>query len=159
MEMKLSMPTALKLFKKMGGAATFGLQMYRTALMMKIFTIDTILKTVKPQHHLLAEGTKPAPIVKTKEKTEMKKSNGLALFAFFAAVCAALGAVAYYLYKREQELDEYEDTLFNDEYLDDYMPQDEPCEDKKDVACEDECSCGCTEAPKNDADPAPEKKI
>ncbi|MEG2081755.1 MAG: hypothetical protein RR011_00835 [Oscillospiraceae bacterium] len=159
MEMKLSKPAALKLFKKMGGAAALGLQMYRTTLVMKLFTIDAILKTVKSQHNLLSGGSPTAPVVKTKEKTEMKKSNGLAIFAFFAAVCSALGAVAYYLYKREKELDEYEDTLFNDEYLDDYMPHEENGCDETENSCDEKCSCGCEETPVEDAAPNAEDKI
>lgn len=48
----------------------------------------------------------------------MKKSTFGAALAFLAAAAGVLTAVALYLHRREQELDEYEKLLFSDEYED-----------------------------------------
>ncbi len=48
----------------------------------------------------------------------MKKSTFGAALAFLAAAAGVLTAVALYLRRREQELDEYEKLLFSDEYDD-----------------------------------------
>ena len=48
----------------------------------------------------------------------MKKSPFGAALAFLAAAAGVLTAVALYLRRREQELDEYEKLLFSDEYDD-----------------------------------------
>lgn len=48
----------------------------------------------------------------------MKKSTFGAALAFLAAAAGVLTAVALYLRRREQELDEYEKLLFSDEYAD-----------------------------------------
>lgn len=48
----------------------------------------------------------------------MKKSTFGAALAFLAAAVGVLTAVALYLRRREQELDEYEKLLFSDEYDD-----------------------------------------
>ena len=65
----------------------------------------------------------------------MKKSTFWALIAFLVAVGAAVAGVLYYLKKREAELEEYDDMLFNEDYLADYLPKDE--ED----CCYDDCCC------------------
>ncbi|MGN0975841.1 MAG: phosphatase [Gemmiger sp.] len=49
----------------------------------------------------------------------MKKSTFGAALAFLAAATGALTAAAIYLYRREKELDEYEQLLFSDEYDED----------------------------------------
>ena len=72
----------------------------------------------------------------------MKKSTLLALVAFLAAVAGALFVVAHYLKKKEADLEEYEDMLFNEDYLSDYLPKEEGC-------CEEECCC--EEAPAQEA--------
>ena len=48
----------------------------------------------------------------------MKKSTFGAALAFLAIAAGVLAAVALYLRRREQELDEYEKLLFSDEYDD-----------------------------------------
>lgn len=48
----------------------------------------------------------------------MKKSTFGAALAFLAAAAGVLTAVALYLRRREQELDEYEKLQFSDEYDD-----------------------------------------
>ena len=62
----------------------------------------------------------------------MKKSTFGAALAFLAAVAGVLTAVALYLYRREEELDEYEKLLFSDEYDDD--DDMEPMEDDEEPA-------------------------
>ncbi len=54
----------------------------------------------------------------------MKKSTFGAALAFLAAAAGALTAVAIYLYRREKELDEYEQLLFSDDG-EDYEDEDE----------------------------------
>ncbi|WP_235983205.1 phosphatase [Gemmiger gallinarum] len=55
----------------------------------------------------------------------MKKSTFGAALAFLAAAAGVLTAVALYLRRREQELDEYEKLLFSDEYDDEEAEDDE----------------------------------
>ncbi len=72
----------------------------------------------------------------------MKKSTIFAVIAFVAAVAGAMIAVSAYLKKKEQNLKEYEEMLFNEDYLADYMPKDEEC-----CCCEEEFEeeCCCEE--------------
>jgi len=63
----------------------------------------------------------------------MKKSTIFALLTFIAAAVGALIAVAAYLKKKEENLREYEEMLFNEDYLADYMPKDDDC-----CCCEEE---------------------
>lgn len=58
----------------------------------------------------------------------MKKSTFGAVLAFLFAAAGALTAAALYLYRREKELDEYENLLFSDEYGDE-DEEDEPYEE------------------------------
>lgn len=55
----------------------------------------------------------------------MKKSTFGAALAFLAAAAGVLTAIALYLRRREQELDEYEKLLFSDEYDDEDEDQDD----------------------------------
>ena len=48
----------------------------------------------------------------------MKKSTFGAVLAFLFAAAGVLTAAALYLYRREKELDEYENLLFSDDYED-----------------------------------------
>ncbi len=59
----------------------------------------------------------------------MKKSTLVAILVFLAAIGGALGAMAYYLKKREEELDEYERMLFEDEFGYDEYDEDEDLAD------------------------------
>lgn len=63
----------------------------------------------------------------------MKKSCIFGLIAFLAAVAGVVVAVMMYLKKKEKNLAEYEEMLYSEDYLTDYMPK-------------DECDCGCEEA-------------
>ena len=46
----------------------------------------------------------------------MKKSTFAAILVFFAAIAGALGAAFFYLRRSEEELDEYEQLLFSEDY-------------------------------------------
>lgn len=76
-----------------------------------------------------------------KEKPTMKKSTFWSFVAFVAAVCAAAAAVAYYFKKKQAELEEYDDMLFNEDYLADYMPKDDEYSFDETCCCEDDCCC------------------
>lgn len=65
---------------------------------------------------------------KSREVIEVKKSTVIALLVALAAVAGVLGALYFYVLRREKELDEYEQLLFsedfNDDLLDDAVPED-----------------------------------
>lgn len=69
---------------------------------------------------------------KRKQKGEitMKKSTFVSILVALAAVAGALGAAYLYLVKREQELAEYEQMLFSEDF-----------DDNEDFTCD--CGCGC----------------
>jgi hypothetical protein len=70
-----------------------------------------------------------------KESAEpMRKSYLVAIIAALAAVAGALAAVAVYLYRREKELDEYEDLLFGDDEEAD--EEEKPAEEKAEPEAE-----------------------
>jgi len=78
----------------------------------------------------------------------MKKSTIFALLTFIAAAVGALIAVAAYLKKKEENLREYEEMLFNEDYLADYMPKDDCCEETEEEYCcpeQAEGTCCCDE--------------
>ena len=54
----------------------------------------------------------------------MSKTTFGAALAFLAAAAGVLAAAAIYLYRREKELDEYEELLFSDD-IDEYNDEDE----------------------------------
>ena len=86
----------------------------------------------------------------------MKKSNLVALVAFLVGVCAAVAGVVYYLKKKEAELAEAEEMLYNEDYLADYLPKEECCdccceepvEEETEYCCEEQAegTCCCEEA-------------
>lgn len=51
-----------------------------------------------------------------KDVVTMKKSTFAAIIALLAAIAGALGAAFFYLRRREEELDEYEQLLFSEDY-------------------------------------------
>ena len=55
----------------------------------------------------------------------MKKSTFGAVLAFLFVAAGVLAAAAFYLYRREKELDEYERLLFSDDYADDAEDEDD----------------------------------
>ena len=138
--------SVLKIAKNMGDVTISALEVYKTLLSVKYFAADSLLKAVKLYKSNVnrikaADSAEESPAMtvtennNVKENTSMKKSTFWALIAFVAAVAAAVAGVAYYLKKREAELEEYDDMLFNEDYLADYLPKDE--ED----CCYDECCC------------------
>jgi len=83
----------------------------------------------------------------------MKKSCIWGVIAFLAAVAAALVAVMMYLKKKEKNLAEYEEMLYSEDYLADYMPKEECdccCEEAEEEYCcpeQAEGTCCCEEDP------------
>ena len=64
------------------------------------------------------------------EVIEMKKSTVIALLVALAAVAGVLGALYFYVLRREKELDEYEQLLFSEDFNDDFMDDaEEPAEE------------------------------
>ena len=66
---------------------------------------------------------------KSGEVIEMKKSTVIALLVALAAVAGVLGALYFYVLRREKELDEYEQLLFSEDFNDDLLdaePDEEP---------------------------------
>lgn len=59
-----------------------------------------------------------------KEGIYMKKSTFVALLVALAAVAGVLGALYFYVLRREKELDEYEQLLFSEDFNDE-LPEDE----------------------------------
>ncbi len=58
---------------------------------------------------------------KKKEMITMKKSTAIALLVALATVAGVLGALYFYVLRREKELDEYEQLLFSEDFTDDLM--------------------------------------
>ncbi len=84
----------------------------------------------------------------------MKKTHIFGLIAFLSGVAATIAGIAYYLNKKNKEAEDYEDMLYNEDYLSDYMPKHEEgccCGEKEpdEEACEESCCCenGCCEEP------------
>lgn len=61
---------------------------------------------------------------KSKEGIYMKKSTFVALLVALAAVAGVLGALYFYVLRREKELDEYEQLLFSEDFNDE-LPEEE----------------------------------
>ena len=69
----------------------------------------------------------------------MKKSCIFGLIAFLAAAAGVAVAVMMYLKKKEKNLAEYEEFLYSEDYLADYMPQDDCNCCSEAEFCEEEC--------------------
>lgn len=92
--------------------------------------------------HLLHQSRKLCRNVRTafhpnerKDVITMKKSTFAAIIALLAAIAGALGAAFFYLRRREEELDEYEQLLFSEDYSDEMgeMPkqaEEEPADEE-----------------------------
>ena len=148
--------SVLKLAKNVPDIAVTVLEVYKMVLSVKYVTADSILKGVKIYQKKQLSG-QTAEVVQAvenkdeiknvKENTSMKKSTLVALFAFLAAAVAAVVAVAAYLKRKEENLRDYEEMLFNEDYLADYMPKDDEdcccCEDElcEEEPCTEECCC------------------
>ncbi|MBQ5782628.1 MAG: hypothetical protein IIV99_04490 [Oscillospiraceae bacterium] len=147
--------SAAGIARSAGDGAVVLLEIYKVVLSTRYFAADSLSKALKLYKNKLGQvknalQDKTAPDendfekIKDTEKENkiMKKSTLLALVAFLAAVAGALFVVAHYLKKKEADLEEYEDMLFNEDYLSDYLPKEEGC-------CEEECCC--EEAPAQEA--------
>lgn len=66
----------------------------------------------------------------SEEGIMMKKSTFVALMVALATVAGVLGALYFYVLRREKELDEYEQLLFSEDFNDDFTEEDfeEPAE-------------------------------
>ena len=146
----------IKLAKTLPDVAVTALEVYKMVLSVKYITADSLLKAVKLYKNRQVSGktaqvlpaAEPQNEIKNvKENTSMKKSTIVALFAFLAAAVAAVVAVAMYLKKKEENLREYEEMLFNEDYLADYMPKDDDCSCEEEFCCEEEAegTCCCEE--------------
>ena len=135
-----------KIAGNLSDVAVWALEVYKIILSAKTYAVDGVIKTTKAVKSgagkLAARSSRnTAPVAENptankndKENTSMKKSTFWSLIAFVVAVCAAVAGVLYYLKKREAELEEYDDMLFNEDYLADYLPKDEE-------ECCDDCCC------------------
>lgn len=65
--------------------------------------------------------TAVGPTKKSREVLEMRKSTVIALLVALAAVAGVLGALYFYVLRREKELDEYEQLLFSEDFNDDEL--------------------------------------
>ncbi len=73
----------------------------------------------------------------------MKKTHIFGIAAFLAGIVATIAGIAYYLNKKQKETEEFEDVLYNEDYLSDYMPKGNEeccCCDEEDNA--EDCCCG-----------------
>lgn len=57
----------------------------------------------------------------SREVFQVKKSTVVALVVALAAVAGVLGALYFYVLRRERELDEYEQLLFSEDFKDDLL--------------------------------------
>lgn len=62
---------------------------------------------------------------KKKGEITVKKSTLVALIVALATVAGVLGALYFYVLRREKELDEYEQLLFSEDFDDDFGDVDE----------------------------------
>lgn len=125
---------------------------YRGVLKTKLLATDMAIKGLEKV------GAKPQLIEIKKENENMNKF--LSTAAILAVTGAALGAVGYYLYKKEKELSDYEDLLFTQEYMDEYQTQ-APMQTQEPLDCEHQPNetCCCEppeEQPQQKAVPQPE---
>ena len=135
-----------KIAGNISDVAVWALEVYKIILSAKAYAVDGVIKTTKAvksgagklsavKRRDSAPSTENQSANNNKENTSMKKSTFWSLIAFLVAVCAAVAGILYYLKKREAELEEYDDMLFSEDYLADYLPKDE--ED----CCHDDCCC------------------
>ena len=157
MDKKLKNISVFKVAANLGDVTVSALEVYKTLLSVKYFAADSLANALcvfRSGAEKLKGTTKkqePSALTvenkneKVKENTSMKKSTFWALVAFAATACAAVAGIAYYLKKREKELEEYDDMLFNDNCLADYLPKDEEdcgfddcCCEKAENSCEND---------------------
>ena len=68
---------------------------------------------------------------KSGEVIQVKKSTIVALLVALAAVAGVLGALYFYVLRREKELDEYEQLLFSEDFNDDLLDDTDDIDDDK----------------------------
>lgn len=73
---------------------------------------------------------------KSKGEITMKKSTFVTLLVVFAAVAGALGALYFYVLRREKELDEYEQLLFSEDFNDEILAEQQDLEPVAEEAAE-----------------------
>lgn len=75
---------------------------------------------------------------KAKGEISMKKSTFVTLLVVFAAIAGALGALYFYVLRREKELDEYEQLLFSEDFNDEIPADFDEAEPEKEPEVEKE---------------------
>ncbi len=83
-------------------------------------TFSTVLSAIQDGATELKNHVMHQP-KKSGEAIEMKKSTVIALFVALAAIAGVLGVLYCYVLRREKELDEYEQLLFNEDFADDFI--------------------------------------
>ena len=145
--------SVFRLARIAGDFAEFVLKGYKLVLKAEDFAADVALAATNGWKNSVAVldknrtvPDKPLTVeenIKDKEKYTMKKPCIWGVLAFLAAVAGALVAVALYLKKKEENLAEYEEMLYSDDYLADYMPTDDCCCEKTEFCCEEEAEGTC----------------
>lgn len=100
-------------------AAQAGLIAYKFTLKTRLLATDTAITGLKK----IAHNNKKALVEQQKENEKMK--SFLSALTVLAVAGAALGAAGYYLYKKEKELNEYEELLYSDDFSGDFDDEEE----------------------------------
>ncbi|MEG1863287.1 MAG: hypothetical protein RR198_06720 [Oscillospiraceae bacterium] len=114
---------------------------YRAFLKAKIVATDVALLSIEG----IKKNQNNKPNYAPKEKEDDTMKSFVSALAVLAVTGAAIGAAGYYLYKKEKELNEYEDLLFNDEYMHEYPQTEEEKPSEADV-CGEDCHCQAEKA-------------
>ena len=76
----------------------------------------------------VSKGKARAERRKQSEESTMKNTTLIAIIAMLAAAAGALAAAFCYLRRREEELEDYEDMLFSEDYAEEIpTPEEETC--------------------------------
>lgn len=112
----------LRHMRKMLGSTSRGLFAGLAAVALFFANVTSAIKQT-------AANFKEQPLVSKKnqeEVFEVRKSTVVALVVALAAVAGVLGALYFYVLRREKELDEYEQLLFSEDFNEDVIePVDE----------------------------------
>ena len=119
--------TAQKSVRGAGKAATAGA--ISAALLAGSVAKDIKNKAVEFGDSVLDRKNK-----KTGEVIEMKKSTLVILLVALATVAGVLGALYFYVLRREKELDEYEQLLFSEDFNDDLPGLDDDLDEENNKA-------------------------
>lgn len=129
----------IKKSSSFAGKAMTGTEMallgHRTVLQTKLAATNAAITAV----HTMKKKNSNRAQIENKENKNMK--NFFSALTVLAVAGATLGAAGYYLYKKNKELDEYEDLLYTDELDREFTPTDDTLEkaeefveDVKDIA-------------------------